>query len=156
MTVNRYTIFLPVKNGGEHLKQCVASILDQSYPYFDLVVLENHSIDGSLVWLRNLEDPRVSVIPSNSDLDIQSNWGRIVNSRKNEFMTMIGHDDVLAPDFLKTVDELIGAHADGNPHSLFAWLARSHLVAQFIYRTFIKRKENREGNGNAYLAVFKK
>ncbi len=105
--VNRYTIFLPVRNGGGYLKKCVESILNQTYKKFDLVVLENCSTDGSAEWLSSVDDSRVTILPASSDLNIQSNWQRILEAKKNEYMTMIGHDDLLYPDFLETINDLV-------------------------------------------------
>ena len=42
----KYSIFLPVHNGGGHLKECVESILAQDYPHFQLEIVENDSRDG--------------------------------------------------------------------------------------------------------------
>ena len=50
--MNRYSIILPVYNGGEYFKECVFSILSQTYACFDLHVLDNHSTDGSSEWIK--------------------------------------------------------------------------------------------------------
>ena len=60
----KFSIILPVKNGGEYVKECVNSILSQSLQDFNLIVLDNCSIDGTLEWLRSLEDVRIKIIPS--------------------------------------------------------------------------------------------
>lgn len=91
---------------------CIASILGQTNPDFDLAVLENYSTDGTAEWLAGLHDPRIRIFPSTKELMIQENWGRILDVPKNEFMTIIGHDDILAPDYLQTMAELISAHPD--------------------------------------------
>jgi hypothetical protein len=48
--------------------------------------------------------------PSDAPLTIEQNWSRITTVSKAEFMTMIGHDDLLEPDYLSVMDELIRAH----------------------------------------------
>lgn len=112
----RYTIFLPVHNGGKYLRLCVESILAQSYQYFDLVILENKSTDGSDEWLQRLvqQDSRVKVIPSDKSLSIEENWERILSIPKNEFMTTIGHDDLLDPDFLEVINKTIQEEPEAN------------------------------------------
>lgn len=106
----KYHIFLPVKNGGELVKKCVASVLSQTYTYFNLVILDNASTDGTLQWLQSLNDKRIVVYPTEIPLTIEENWARIKTIQKNEFMTCIGHDDVLHAHYLEEMDRLIGKH----------------------------------------------
>src|SRR5215212_3963656 len=108
--MNKFTIILPVHNGGELVKKCIGSILSQEYTAFDLIVLENQSNDGTAEWLISLNDNRISIYPSDRLLSIEENWGRILQLKKNEFITIIGHDDLLLPDYLKTMDALIQKH----------------------------------------------
>jgi len=60
----RFTICLPSYNGGDYLKACVESVLAQTYPNFELVVLDDASTDGSLDWLAGVGDRRVRVCPA--------------------------------------------------------------------------------------------
>lgn len=92
------------------MKECVTSILRQTYTGFNLLVLDNNSTDGTTDWVRSVQDQRIKLYTSEEDLTIEENWGRIRNIPKNEFMTMIGHDDLLHPEYLKTMDELIEKH----------------------------------------------
>lgn len=110
MSGSKYSIILPVRNGGGYIKECVGSILSQSLADFDLLVLDNCSTDGTQEWLRSLPDPRIKIYPSERPLSIEENWGRIVHVPKNEFITLIGHDDILDPHYLSTMDRLIRQH----------------------------------------------
>lgn len=105
-----YSIILPVRNGGEYVKECVQSILQQSYTNFNLIVLDNYSTDGTVEWINSLDDKRIIVYSSDRSLSIEENWGRIKDIPKNEFMTMIGHDDLLYPNYLEEMDALISRH----------------------------------------------
>lgn len=110
MENRHFTIILPVRNGGAYLKECVHSILAQTYQNFDLAVLENQSSDGSAEWLQTVQDSRIKIYPSNTDLSIEDNWARASSIPRQEFMTFIGHDDLLTPDFLTSVNQIIDKH----------------------------------------------
>jgi glycosyltransferase involved in cell wall biosynthesis len=112
--MNKYSIILPVRNGGEYVKQCVNSILSQTIPEFDLLVLDNCSTDGSAEWIKSLNDHRIKLFPASHPLTIEENWARIKDVQKNEFITLIGHDDLLHPGYLKTMDALIKKHPDAS------------------------------------------
>ena len=106
----KYSIILPVRNGGEYVKECVHSILSQTLNDFNLIVLDNCSTDGTLQWIQSLHDERIIIYPSNKALTIEENWARIKDVKKNEFMTIIGHDDLLCSDYLETMEALIAQH----------------------------------------------
>lgn len=107
----RFLIVLPVRNGGEYVKLCLASILAQTYANFRLVVLDNASEDGTTAHVRGLGDPRISLQVSPTALSIEKNWQRIIALDGDEtFLTIIGHDDLLDPQFLARMSALIDAH----------------------------------------------
>ncbi|MDZ4809606.1 MAG: glycosyltransferase [Bacteroidota bacterium] len=105
-----YSIILPVRNGGEYVKDCINSILIQSYRNFDLLILDNNSSDGTIDWIKSLGDNRIKIFLSSKDLSIEENWNRITIVQKNEFITLIGHDDMLNAEYLQTMDSLIKKH----------------------------------------------
>jgi glycosyltransferase involved in cell wall biosynthesis len=109
--VSKYTIILPVKNGGEYVKDCINSILAQTLSDFNLIVLDNCSTDGTLYWIKSIVDERIIIHATFLPLSMEDNWGRIKDIEKNEFMTIIGHDDILHPNYLQVMDELIKKHS---------------------------------------------
>jgi glycosyltransferase involved in cell wall biosynthesis len=110
----KYSIILPVRNGGDYFKEAVVSILNQSFTNFTLHILDNSSTDGTLEWIQSVGDNRITIYPSKDPLSIEQNWGRIKAIPKNEFMTMIGHDDILHPEYLTTMDALIQQYPDAS------------------------------------------
>lgn len=106
----KFSIILPVKNGGEYVKECVNSILSQTVQDFNLIVLDNCSTDGTLEWLQSLNDQRIIIHQSQKPLSIEENWARIKSVPKNEFITLIGHDDILNKNYLETMLNLIKKH----------------------------------------------
>jgi glycosyltransferase involved in cell wall biosynthesis len=110
----KFSIILPVHNGGKYVKACVNSILGQTLPDFNLLVLENKSTDGTFEWISSINDSRIKVLPSNETLSIEKNWARIISIPKNEFITLIGHDDLLHRDYLQTMNQLINLHPNAS------------------------------------------
>lgn len=109
--VPKFTIVIPVKNGKNYLPMCVESVLAQSYKNFELIILGGYSTDGTCAWLRTLEakDHRIKVVFSDEELGIEGNWGRILSIPKNEFMTILGYDDLLDQNFLEVINETIAS-----------------------------------------------
>ena len=105
-----FSVILPVRNGWPYVKECVESVLSQSYPHLELTVLDNQSTDETVSWVESLRDPRVRLAKSDRSLSISESWARAKDVDKREFLTLIGHDDVFDRDFLATVAALIEKH----------------------------------------------
>ncbi len=112
--MKKFSIILPVKNGRKYVKECIQSILSQSLNDFNLLVLDNCSSDGTLQWIQSLNDERIIIDRSEKPLSIEENWGRILSIPKNEFITLIGHDDILKPEYLKVMNDLINKFPDAS------------------------------------------
>lgn len=110
----KYSIILPVRNGIPYVKECIASIFNQTHKDYNIVILDNASTDGTSEWLQSLNDHRIAIYPSSSSLSIEENWGRIKTVPRSDFMTMIGHDDVLDSNYLETIDKLVQKHPDAS------------------------------------------
>ena len=89
------------------VKECITSILCQTYQNFNLIILDSGSTDDTLSYIRSLSDSRIELYASATPLTIEENWHRILGVKKNEFITLIGHDDLLMPDYLETMNSLI-------------------------------------------------
>ena len=73
-------------------------------------MLDNCSTDGTLEWLYSLRENRIIIHESATPLSIEANWGRIKYIPKNEYITLIGHDDILDDHYLETMNTLILKH----------------------------------------------
>jgi len=113
---NKFSIILPVRNGGTYIKTCVSSILSQTLQDFNLIVLDNCSTDGTREWLESLKNEKIIIHASAKPLTIEENWARITRVPKNEFITLIGHDDILYPQYLSVIDNLIKQFPDAGAY----------------------------------------
>ncbi len=110
--MSKYSIILPVRNGGEYLRECINSILAQTLTDFDFIILENCSTDNTLQIVSSYDDKRIKVFSSSLPLSMEDNWRRVLDVSKNEFMTLIGHDDLLDSTYLQVMDDLISRYPD--------------------------------------------
>lgn len=108
------SIIIPVRNGGEYIKECIGSIMQQTDQDFNLIILDNASTDGTVQWIRELNDPRIRIYESEKSLSIEENWSRIKTVPRNKWMMITGHDDIMAPDYLAVMRSLIGKHPDAS------------------------------------------
>lgn len=112
MEKRKYTFFITAYNGGAYLRECLSSVLAQTWPHLNVVVLDDGSTDDSIGWVHGLKDPRILVVPAPHHLGIEANWARILEIAKNEFMVVPGQDDVYDPGYLAAIESLVDKFPD--------------------------------------------
>jgi GT2 family glycosyltransferase len=111
---HQFSIILPVYNGMAYLKECIESILIQEPFDYNVIVLDSGSTDGSMHLIESYNSPKISIHKTNKRLSIEENWAQIKGVEKNEFMTIIGQDDILYPNYLHVMNELINEHPNAS------------------------------------------
>lgn len=56
------SVLLCTYNDEEYIKEAVMSILDQTYPYFEFIIVDDGSTDGTNKILKEFTDPRIKLI----------------------------------------------------------------------------------------------
>jgi glycosyltransferase involved in cell wall biosynthesis len=113
---NHFSIIIPFKSGKAYLLDCLYSVIEQDYPHFNIIILADNTsnIDDALDAVHALQNSKISIQASDQNIDILQNWGRIKHLNKNEYMTILGYDDVLEKSFLSTINDLILHHPEAS------------------------------------------
>ena len=107
MTGISISIVIPVHNGSPYLRGALESIFAQTYGQFDVHILENCSTDNTLEIIKSFDDDRIRVYPAARFLSIEENWQRILTLNTHEYFLTLCHDDVLYPEYLETIVNVI-------------------------------------------------
>ncbi len=105
------SVVIPVRNRAGTIRDAVASVFSQkaSFP-FNLIVVDNHSTDGTTEFLRGIRDPRlVHIIPERTDLGIGGCWNEAIYSEScGKYAVQLDSDDIYRDDLAlaRIVDEL--------------------------------------------------
>lgn len=106
------SVIMTVFNGEPFLAGAVLSILEQTYPDFELIVVDNGSTDRSLDTLRSFNDARLKV------KRLEFNFGRTavlnvaLNMARGELVAVLDADDVARPERLDTQVRFLRRHED--------------------------------------------
>jgi glycosyltransferase involved in cell wall biosynthesis len=97
-----FTIGMPVYNAMPCLPEAVESVLRQTYPHFELLIINDGSHDGSLEYLRSLKDPRVRII-SQENRGLTATLNRLLEEAHAPWLVRLDADDVACPERLALV-----------------------------------------------------
>ena len=91
------TIVLPVYNGGEYLLKSVASVLNQTFTNFELLILDDCSKDGSLLYLQSINDSRVTLFINEKNKGLFYNLNFLINKSTSGLIKLWAQDDIMYP-----------------------------------------------------------
>jgi glycosyltransferase involved in cell wall biosynthesis len=96
------SVVVPVKNGDPFISRTISSISDSRVKGFNLevIVVDNHSIDGTRESLKQFIDLNIKVIRPTEPLQIYENWTLAINSASGEFIKLVCADDLIDKDCL--------------------------------------------------------
>jgi len=103
MTAPKVSICVPTYNGREHLGECIASIRNQSFADFEVVICDDKSSDGTPDLSRQLAagDSRFRFISNPHRLGLAGNWNHCVNQAAGEWIKFVFQDDIIQPGCLE-------------------------------------------------------
>jgi glycosyltransferase involved in cell wall biosynthesis len=95
------SIVIPTYNRLDYLKECLSSVLAQSYEQIEVVVCDNASTDGTAEYLSQLGHPKVRHIRHSELIPALVNWNSWTTEAKGELATFLPDDDKLEPRFVE-------------------------------------------------------
>lgn len=111
----KVTIGIPFYNAELTLKKTIISILNQTFPDFELILVDDCSTDSSLIIATSfLSDPRVKIIKNKTNLGLSANLNKINNNAKGDIIIRMDHDDIMFPDRVMKIVEAFNENEDCN------------------------------------------
>ena len=109
----KVSIIIPCYNSERYLKACMDSVLAQSMPDFEAILIDDGSVDATLKLAKEIaaSDSRVSVYhQENSGVCAARNLG--LDHACGEWITFVDSDDLLPADALETMLSAAEDHVD--------------------------------------------
>ena len=103
----RISICIPVYQGEQFLTETIRSALAQDSDDFEVVVLDNGSTDRTPQILAGFEDPRLIVHRTEQTVDLPTNWRRVVELSRGEYVKLLCADDLLHRSAVRLQAELL-------------------------------------------------
>ena len=107
----KITILLPCYNSIEFLEQCVQSALSQDYENYDIHAYDNGSTDGSLEYLRKIEQSNekfvVHEVPNIYKNSFREAVDHVFQNADTDYITFLCADDYIDSAYLSNCMEII-------------------------------------------------
>jgi Glycosyl transferase family 2 len=126
------SVVIPVRNRERTILDAVQSALVQTANFeFNVIVVDNHSTDGTTEILRGISDSRVKhIVPERRDLEIGGCWNEAIYSKEcGQYVIQLDSDDLYVND---GVLSRIVAELEAGP---YAMVIGSYTMVDFSLKT---------------------
>jgi len=97
------SIGIPIYNAESYLTGAIKSVLAQTYPYWELLLVDDGSTDNSLKIAQEfaVKDNRIRVISDGLNKKLPARLNQIINEAKHDYIARMDADDVMHPQRLE-------------------------------------------------------
>jgi glycosyltransferase involved in cell wall biosynthesis len=92
------SVLLAVHNGGAFLDEAIHSILDQTFPDFELLVIDDGSTDDSYNRAAAFKDPRIRILRNETNIGLTRSLNRGLAEASGEYIARQDADDISLPN----------------------------------------------------------
>jgi glycosyltransferase involved in cell wall biosynthesis len=89
-----FSIIIPTLNSGQTILKCLYSVINQTFTYFEILIIDGGSIDSTLNLIKSFNDDRIKIF-SQKDDGIYYAMNKGIEISNGEWLLFLGSDDEL-------------------------------------------------------------
>ncbi|MHB8909185.1 MAG: glycosyltransferase family 2 protein [Syntrophales bacterium] len=97
----KISVIIPAYNHEQYITEAINSVLNQSYPDFEIIIINDGSTDSTEQKILSIHDPRIQYI-SQENSGAHSAINRGISLSQGEYISILNSDDVYLPTRLET------------------------------------------------------
>ena len=101
MNLEKVSIYIPAYNAEKTIKQTIVSVINQTYKFDEIIVIDDNSSDDTCKIISQFENVKLIKNKINKGLGYNRNLG--IKTSKNEIVASIDADVVLNAEWLSTI-----------------------------------------------------
>lgn len=104
------SVIMSVYNGEQYLKIALESILKQTYPYFEFIIINDCSTDESKTIIQSYGDDRIIYVENEQNIGLAASLNKGIHLAKGEFIARMDDDDIAYPERLQKQVNYLNNH----------------------------------------------
>ncbi len=92
------SICIPTYNSSAYIRETIQSVLQQTYPFIECVVVDDCSADDTVDIVKSFQDSRIRLVVNEKNLGMTGNWNKCLHLAQGRYMKLLCADDLLHPD----------------------------------------------------------
>lgn len=106
------SIIMPVYNAGEYIYAAIQSILDQTFHDFELIIIDDGSMDESQEIINSFQDERIIYLYNGHNIGNYSSRNRGLNLSRGKYIAVMDADDISFTNRLEMEYRYMETHPD--------------------------------------------
>ena len=102
-----FSIVIPTRERCETLEFSIKTVLCQTYDDFELIIMDNCSLDKTAEVVKSYQDKRIRYFHTPERLSMRDNWETALNHVNGKWVIFIGDDDGLISDSLMLSNKIL-------------------------------------------------
>ena len=139
------SVVTPVYNGEPYLRECIESVLAQTYTNFEFIIVNNRSTDSSLetAELYARQDDRIRIVQNETFLSQAQNYNNALRSISQDsvYCKIIAADDFIFPTCLQAMVGLAEKHPNMGVVGAYTLLDRGNRSEIYLTGLPYRQKE---------------
>ncbi|MDJ0799829.1 MAG: glycosyltransferase [Calothrix sp. MO_167.B12] len=108
----KVTVLTAVYNGESYLREAIDSILAQTFPDFEFLIINDGSTDSTQEIIQFYDDPRIRLINNEYNLGLTRSLNKGLELAKGEFIARQDADDISEPERLAKQVAFLETHPE--------------------------------------------
>lgn len=92
------SVLMPAFNAQQHIAKAIESVLQQTYPHFELLILNDGSTDQTQRVIEQFDDKRIIKTHLTQNKGLVHARNQLVAAAKGEYIAFLDADDIALPD----------------------------------------------------------
>ncbi|MGN7987167.1 glycosyltransferase [Pedobacter sp. 22226] len=106
------SIVIPCYNAEKYLKECLDSVVQQSFADFEIILINDGSVDSTEQLVKNQTDLRIVYLKNDCNLGIAYSLNKGIAIAKGKYIARMDADDVMNCERLKVQIDFLEANED--------------------------------------------
>lgn len=106
------SVIMSVYNEQDYIEDALRSILDQTEPDFELIIVDDCSTDDTVSIIEGLNDDRIILVRNEENCGLTKNLNKALTMTRGEFIARMDGDDISMPDRFRVQVDYLRAHPD--------------------------------------------
>lgn len=112
MTLPLVSVIIPAYNQAQFLGEAIESVLNQTYPQFELIVVNDASPDNSATITRSFDDPRITLLEHSVNRGLSAARNSGIRAAKGQIIAFLDADDEFLPNKLSAHVSFYSTHPE--------------------------------------------
>jgi teichuronic acid biosynthesis glycosyltransferase TuaG len=113
-----FSVVMPVYNQAKYISQAIQSVLDQTMDSWELIIVDNHSTDGTVEAVQLFDDPRIKLSFIDNNGVIAKSRNQAIRSSTGNYIAFLDSDDFWFPTKLQEVSRVL----KGKSELVYHWV----------------------------------